>query len=92
VEFGQIAALLIAYPIILILRGDSFKRLSTLINWGLIVCGMFLLAYQLNGYFSDINHEEDHSFQVEVHEHNTEVHSHEDSESHSHDGENTHQH
>ena len=85
VEFGQIAALLIVYPIILILRGDSFKRLSTVVNWGLIVCGILLLAYQLNGYFSDINHEEDHTVQVEGHEHNTEVHSHGDSELHSHE-------
>ena len=92
VEFGQIAALLVAYPIILMLRGDSFKRLSMLVNWGLIVSGIFLLGYQLNGYFTDTHHEEDHSVKVEVHEHNTEVHSHEDSESHSHDGENIHQH
>ena len=92
VEFGQIAALLVAYPIILMLRGDAFKKISTMVNWGLVICGIVLLVYQLNGYFTDTHHEEDHSVQAEVHEHNTEVHSHEDSESHSHDGENTHQH
>jgi len=84
VEFGQIAALLIAYPIILILRGDAFKKISTMVNWGLVVCGIVLLAYQLNGYFTDTHHQEDHTTLIEVHEHDTQVHSHGDDEPHSH--------
>ena len=85
VELGQITALLIAYPIILILRGDSFKKISTMVNWGLVVCGIALFIYQLNGYLTDTHQEEDHGTQVEVHEDNTQIHSHEDGEPHSHE-------
>ena len=51
VELGQISALLIVFPLLLIIRGESFKKISVLLNWGLIFLGMLLLIYQLNGYF-----------------------------------------
>ena len=52
VELGQIAALLIAFPLLLMIRGESFKKISVLLNWGLIISGILLLIYQLYGYFT----------------------------------------
>ena len=56
VELGQIAALLIVFPLLLLIRGESFKKISVLLNWGLIFLGMLLLIYQLNGYFTFEEH------------------------------------
>ena len=56
VELGQIAALLIVFPLLLMIRGESFKKISIFSNWGLIVLGVLLLIYQLNGYFTFEGH------------------------------------
>ena len=53
VELGQIAALTIVFPILLLIRGKSFENLSKFSNWGLIIAGIYLLFYQLNGFFTD---------------------------------------
>lgn len=97
VEFGQIMALLLAYPIILILRGDSFKKIPAMVNWALVLCGIILLAYQINGYFSNTYHQQVHDSAIEVHEHKTEPHKDDSPHSHknnthSHDNENYHEH
>ena len=62
VEFGQIAVLIILFPLLSLLRGKYFDKIS---NGILVVAGIFLLVYQLNGYFTDHthhhhNHDHDH--------------------------------
>ena len=51
VEFGQIAALAIVFPLLLSIRGKYFEKISKLSNWGLIISGFILLIYQLNSFF-----------------------------------------
>jgi len=89
VELGQIAALLIVFPLLLMIRGESFKKISVLLNWGLIFLGILLLIYQLNGYFAfeDHHNNEIHGNQVELdndEENYPHSHDHDDS-NHSHD-------
>ena len=92
VELGQIAALLIVFPLLLMIRGESFKKISVFSNWGLIVLGVLLLIYQLNGYFTFEGHHniKIHENQMESDDHNnheelpTHPHDHND-KNHSHD-------
>ena len=56
VEFGQIAVLIILFPLLSFLRGKYFDRISKISNGLLIVAGIVLLIYQLNGYFIDHSH------------------------------------
>jgi hypothetical protein len=56
VEFGQIAVLIIVFPILSLLRGKSFDIISKISNGVLVVAGIVLLAYQVNGYFIDHGH------------------------------------
>lgn len=51
VEIGQITALVIAFPILLLLR-KKLSNISIVTNWMLIIAGSFLLVFQLNGYYS----------------------------------------
>ena len=83
VELGQIGALLIVFPLLLMIRGESFKKISVLLNWGLIVLGVLLLIYQLNGYFTfeDHHNNEIHENQMELYDHNH----HKEPHTHSHD-------
>ena len=52
VELGQITALVIIFPLLILVRKKLFDRVSTFSNWGLIIAGIFLLIYQLNGFFT----------------------------------------
>jgi len=56
VEFGQIAVLIILFPLLSMLRGKYFDRISKISNGLLVLAGVCLLAYQLNGYFTDDSH------------------------------------
>ena len=82
VELGQIAALSIVFPLLLLMRGSFFENISKLSNWGLIIIGGLLLIYQLNGFFTlDIqHHDEKNNNQIELnkheHNHNDEKHKH----------------
>ena len=93
VEFGQIAVLVIVFLLLSIIRGKIFNKISKISNWILVVSGVFLLVYQLNGYFTDHNHKEDHKYEEdhihdEDHNHD-ENHTHDDD--HTHDGDHTHE-
>ena len=74
------------------IRRESFKKISVLLNWGLIVLGVLLLIYLLNGYFTFEGHHnnEIHENQLESDDHNhheelpTHLHDHND-KNHSHD-------
>ena len=52
VELGQIVVLVIVFPLLAMLRGKFFDRISRISNWGLIIAGISLLIYQLNGFFT----------------------------------------
>ena len=56
VEFGQIAVLIIVFLLLSMIRGKFFDKISKFSNWILVVAGMSLLVYQLNGYFTDHAH------------------------------------
>ena len=60
VELGQIAVLLLIYPLLTMLRGKFFDKISKISNWILIVAGIFLLVFQLNGFFTGHDHHDDH--------------------------------
>ena len=57
VEFGQIAVLIIVFPLLSMIRAKSLHSISRVSNWILVVAGIFLLTYQLNGYFTDHTHQ-----------------------------------
>ena len=77
VEFGQIAVLIIVFPLLSMIRGKFFDKISKFSNWILVVAGIFLLVYQLNGYFTDHTHH--HQNQLDNNDHN-----HEHDHSHTH--------
>ncbi len=94
VEVGQILALGIAFPILLLLRKYSLS-ITKITNQLLIMAGIFLLIFQLNGYFNfeessvEIEHKEipvekedtiQHNHNDEHHDH----HQHGENEHHSH--------
>ena len=81
VELGQIIVLLIVFPILSMLKGDSFAKISKISNCCLVIVGILLLILQLNGYFSDYSHH--HEEKNELHEHEKHKHSH-DEEYHTH--------
>jgi hypothetical protein len=83
VEFGQIAVLIILFPLLSLLRGKSFDSISKIANGLLVVAGVCLLAYQLNGYFTDDTHHHQHEKKIEV-ETKEHEHSHGDGQPHSH--------
>jgi len=61
VELGQIAVLLLIYPLLKMLRGRFFDKISRFSNWGLVVAGIFLLVFQLNSFFTDHDHHHEHN-------------------------------
>ncbi len=67
VELGQIVVLLIIFPLLSMLRGKFFDKISKLSNWGLITAGIFLLYFQLNGFFTENNH--NHDIPKDKHDH-----------------------
>ena len=69
VELGQIAVLLLIYPLLTMLRGKFFDKISKFSNWGLVVAGTFLLIIQLNSFFTDHDHHHKDDEQSE-HNHN----------------------
>ena len=93
VEFGQIAVLIILFPLLSLLRGKYFDRISKISNGLLIVAGIVLLIYQLNGYFTDHSHHQHKEIPQEMPEEtqedpviksDTNEHSHGDGDLHSH--------
>ena len=56
VELGQIIVLIILFPLLSLIRGNYFKKISQISNWGLIIAGSFLLIYQLNNFFNGDSH------------------------------------
>ena len=68
VEFGQIAVLIIVFPLLSMIRGKFFDKISKFSNWILVAAGMILFVYQLNGYFTDYTHH--HQNQLDTNDHN----------------------
>ena len=73
VEFGQIAVLIIVFLLLSMIRGKFFDKISRFSNWILVVAGIFLLVYQLNGYFTDHTH---HQNQLDTNNHHDHSHTH----------------
>ena len=71
VELGQISALIIVFPLLLLIRGKCFEKISKLSNWGLIIAGGILLIYQLSNYFivDTHHHYELDKIQINLEEH-----------------------
>ena len=87
VELGQIGALAIVYPLILLTRGKFMDVISKVANWGLVIAGVYLVFFQLDNYFSEEHHHEEPAHQEEIHE---EHHEHDDDSEHSHGEEHSH--
>tara|TARA_Y100001970_G_scaffold138428_1_gene170332 strand:+ start:1604 stop:2338 length:735 start_codon:yes stop_codon:yes gene_type:complete len=68
VELGQIVALFIVYPCLLLLRKGLMQKISILVNGCLVLLGAFLLAFQLNGYFFSERHS-DYNVEPATHSH-----------------------
>jgi Ca2+/H+ antiporter len=77
VEFGQIAVLIIVFLLLSMIRGKFFDKISKFSNWILVVAGVFLLVYQLHGYFTNHTHQN----QLDNKEYN---HKHDHNHSHAH--------
>ena len=94
VELGQIAALSIAFPLLLLMRGRFFENISKLSNWGLIIAGGLLLIYQLNGFFTldKQHHDEKNNNQIELNKHELNHKDAKHTHSHHHDGHDNHSH
>lgn len=61
VEFGQVLALLIAFPFIRIIQKSKKNSLfSKVTNIGLVISGVGLFIFQINGYITARNHVDDH--------------------------------
>ena len=57
VEFGQILVLVIVFPLLSLIRNFYFEKISKLVNSSLVILGIYLMVFQLNGYFSNHSHE-----------------------------------
>ena len=90
VELGQIAWLLIIFPFLQIVKGKYFNIISKISNLFLVIAGIYLLYFQLNGYFTEHHH--DHK-PNEIHKNaDDEQHEHLDEGSHDHDHHHEHGH
>ena len=90
VEFGQIVVLIIVFPLLSMIKEKSFDRISRISNWILVVAGICLLAYQLNGYFTDHTHH--HQNHLEPQELKNEPHIKLDTNSYEHNHDHDHPH
>ena len=69
VELGQIAVLILIFPLLSMLRGKNFNKISKLSNWGLVIAGLLLFLYQLNNFFLDNHHLYDKKPTEHLHHH-----------------------
>ena len=90
VEFGQIAVLIIVFPLLSMIRGKFFDKISKFSNWILVVAGMILFVYQLTGYFTD--HTDHHQNHLDPQELQNEQHIKLDTNSHEHNHGHDHSH
>jgi ABC-type nickel/cobalt efflux system permease component RcnA len=88
VEFGQIAVLIIVFPLLSMIRGKFFDKISKFSNWILVAAGMILFVYQLNGYFTDHTHHNQLDPQESQKEHHMKL----DTNSHDHNHDHDHSH
>ena len=78
VELGQIIVLLIIFPLLSLIRKTNlFKLISKVSNWALIFAGLFLLIYQLYGFFNSKAHHHDKEIKsIHLDSHEKETHNH----------------
>ena len=73
VELGQVLALAIIFPFLLMIRKtDFFNTVSEVTNWFLVIAGIVLLVYQLDGFFNpgDHHHHDLKEGDMQHHHHN----------------------
>tara|TARA_B100001250_G_scaffold385648_1_gene381543 strand:- start:543 stop:1280 length:738 start_codon:yes stop_codon:yes gene_type:complete len=75
VELGQVIVLSIIFPLLRMLRGSFFDLISKVSNWVLVISGMLLFVYQLNGFLYE---------DIDSHNHHKHEHSHKNGEGHTH--------
>ena len=94
VELGQISALVMVYPLILLTRVKFMEMISKITNWGLVIAGLYLVFFQMGNYFFDEHNHEEPAHHEQTHEEDDSYHHHDknhshDSDEHHHDGENS---
>ena len=57
VELGQIIVLIILFPLLSLIRKKYFNFISKFTIWGLVVAGVLLFIFQINGYINDEHHD-----------------------------------
>ena len=94
VELGQIAALTIVFPFLLLMRGKFFEKMSKLTNLGLIIVGGLLIIFQLNNFFTldKHHHNEQNKNQIELNKHQNNHKDEKHKHSHNHDEHDHHNH
>src|SRR6056300_796358 len=78
VEFGQVLALLIAFPFIRVIQKSKNNLFSKLTNLGLVLCGIGLFIFQITEYIEDKNHVDKHQEIHSVSVESQDVHIHDD--------------
>ena len=69
VEVGQVAILIIIFPLLSLIRGSYFNKISNLTNLGLVIAGLILFIFQLNSFFLDNHHLHDKESTEHLHHH-----------------------
>jgi hypothetical protein len=91
VELGQVAALTVMLAFFAVLRSSkSFERFGKVSNIALVLAGVGLFFFQMNGYAQGEHPHEEHAAEAEAHAHGEEGHAHGE-EGHAH-GEEGHAH
>tara|TARA_B110000908_G_scaffold4490_1_gene5842 strand:- start:140 stop:895 length:756 start_codon:yes stop_codon:yes gene_type:complete len=83
VEVGQIAVLLVVFLLLTMIKGKAFDTISKFSNWLLVVAGVLLFIYQINGYFTDEGHHHPKEIKTEAPQQDH-SHDHSDGQSHTH--------
>jgi len=69
VELGQIIVLIILFPVLSLIRKKYFNFISKFTNWGLVVAGVLLFIFQINGYMNDEHHDNPNTNSGDHHHH-----------------------
>ncbi len=91
VELGQIVVLILVFLLLSLIKGKPFDAIAKFANWALVIAGMLLFIYQINGYINDDPHHHQEQITAEEPEHKH-TSPQQEQRSHSHDGGEEHTH
>ena len=60
---------IIIFPLLSLMRGSYFNKISNLANYGLVIAGLILFIFQLNNFFSDNHHSHNKETIEHLHHH-----------------------